>query len=160
MNDSEVPRGGGDSGLTTGVHVVHAREFRGGSYRNAEVDAPELADRSEEFPILRFLRVMGGSRAQKFVTGAVAARAAVVHGRIPLLESDEQDEIDLLGRVGVAEKDGDREFRPPRPKPLRGAMEGLFVLDVRDLSESLGSLEEDLPSARRISHGDEPPRLP
>src|SRR5213595_332826 len=153
MNDSEVPRGGSDSGLTTGVHVVHAREFRGGAHRNAEVDAPKLADRSEEFPILRLLRVMGGSRAQKFVAGAVAARAAVVHRRIPLLESDEQDEIHLLGRVGVAEEDGVLELRPPRPEPFREAMEGFFVLDDRGLNEGLGSLEEELPSALWSGHG-------
>src|SRR5947209_8968248 len=58
VNDSEVPRGRGDSGLATGVHIVHAREFRGGSHRDPEVDAPELADRSEELPIPRLLRVM------------------------------------------------------------------------------------------------------
>src|SRR6184192_3432719 len=152
MNDSEVPRGGSDPGLTTGVHVVHAREFRGGAHRNAEVDAPELADRSEEFPILRLLRVMGGSRAQKFVAGAVAARAAVVHRRIPLLESDEQDQIHLLGRVGVAEEDGVLELRPPRPEPFREAMEGFFVLDDGGLNEGLGSLEEELPSALWSGH--------
>src|SRR5437773_11076994 len=100
MNDSEVPRGGSDSGLTTGVHVVHAREFRGGSHRDAEVDAPELADRSEELPILRLLRVMGVSRAQKFVAGDVAARAAVVHRRIALVESDGPDAIRPPGRAG------------------------------------------------------------
>src|SRR5207249_3427024 len=113
------------------------------------VDAPELADRSEEFPILRLRRVMGGSRAQKFVAGAVPARAAVVHGRIPLLESDEQDEIHLLGRVGVAEENGVLEFRPPRPKPFREAMEGFFVLDDGGLNERLGSVAEEWPSGRR-----------
>src|SRR5207253_2655216 len=122
MNDSEVPRGGSDSGLTTGVHVVHAREFRGGSHRNPEVDAPELTDRSEELPIPRLLRVMGGSRAQKFVAGTVSARAAIVHRRIPFLESDEEDQVRLLRCVGIAEEDGVLEFRPPRSKPLREAM--------------------------------------
>src|SRR5256885_14601674 len=62
VNDSEVPRGRGDSGLTTGVHVVHARELRGGSHSDAEIDAPELADRSQELPILRLLHVMRRSR--------------------------------------------------------------------------------------------------
>src|SRR5436309_3863458 len=148
MNDSEVPRGGSDPGLTTGVHVVHAREFRGGSHRDAEVDAPELADRSEELPILRLLRVMGGSRAQKFVAGAVAARAAVVHRRIPLLESDEQDEIHLLGRVGVTEEDGVLELRPPRPEPFRESMEGLFDMDVCVLDTVYGFFNDEMSSAK------------
>src|SRR5207247_9190092 len=47
VNDSEMPSGRGDSGLTTSVHVVHAREFRGGSHCNPEVDAAELADWAE-----------------------------------------------------------------------------------------------------------------
>src|SRR5438132_12321278 len=89
VNDSEVPCGRGDSGLTTGVDVVQARELRGGSYSDAEVDAPDLANRTEELPIPRFLGMMDRRRAQKFVAGAIPARAAVVHGRIPLLESDE-----------------------------------------------------------------------
>src|SRR2546427_7891010 len=76
-----MPSGRSDSGLTTSVHVVHAREFRGGSHRNPKVDAAELADWAEELPILSFLRVMRRSRAQKFVAGAVSARAAVVHRR-------------------------------------------------------------------------------
>src|SRR5256886_11664883 len=80
VNDSEVPRGRGDSGLTTGVDVVQARELRGGSYSDAEVDAPDLANRSEELPIPRLLGVMDRRRAQKFVAGAIPARAAVVHG--------------------------------------------------------------------------------
>src|SRR5712692_40217 len=87
------PRSGGDSSLAPGIDVVHAGEFRGGSHRNAEVDAPQLANGSREFPIPRLLRVMRRRRAQKFVARAVAAGAAVVHGRIPFLESDEQDEI-------------------------------------------------------------------
>ena len=89
MNDSKVPRRGGDSGLTTGVNVVHAREFRRGSYCNTEVDATNLANGSEEFPFLVLSCVMRGTRAQKFVAGAVPASAAVVHRRIPLLEPDE-----------------------------------------------------------------------
>src|SRR5436305_12937901 len=90
---------------------------------------------------------MDRRRAQKFVAGAISAGAAVVHRRIPLLESDEQDEIHLLGRVGVAEEDGVPELRPPRPEPVREAMEGVFVLDDGGLNEGLGSLEEGLSSA-------------
>src|SRR5438876_7838981 len=126
VNDSEMPSGRGDSGLTTSVHVV-PREFRGGSHRNPKVEAAELADWAEELPIPSFLRVMRRSRAQKFVAGAVSARAAVVHWRVPLLESDEQDEVHLLGRIGVAEEDGVLEFRPPRSKPFREAMGGFLV---------------------------------
>src|SRR2546428_6325186 len=87
VNDSEVPRGSGDSSLTTGVDVVHAREFRGGSYGNPEVDAAKLANGSEEFPILGLRRVMGGTRTQKFIAGAVSASAAVLHRRIPPLQA-------------------------------------------------------------------------
>src|SRR2546426_1861345 len=152
VNDPEVPRGGGDSGLTTGVHVVHAREFRRGSHCNPEVDAPELADRSEELPILRLLRVMRRSRAEEFVACAVSARATVIHWGIPLLESDEEDQVHLLRCVGVAVEDGVLQFRPPRPKPFREAMKGFFVLDDRRLNEGLGSLEEELPSALRCGH--------
>src|SRR5438309_3644911 len=152
VNDSEVPRGRGDSGLTTGVHVVHARELRGGSYSDAEVDAPDLANRSEELPIPRLLGVMDRRRAQKFVTGAISAGAAIVHRRIPLLESDEQDEVHLLGRIGVAEEDRVLEFRPPRPEPFRETMESFFVLDNRGLNERLRSFEEELPSALRSGH--------
>src|SRR5438034_6118262 len=96
---------------------------------------------------------MDRRRAQKFVAGAISAGAAVVHRRIPLLESDEQDEVHLLGRIGVAEEDRVLEFRPPGPKPFREAMEGLFVLDDRGLDERLGSFQEELPSALRCGHG-------
>src|SRR6266704_1352662 len=89
VNDSEVPCGSGDSSLTTGVDVVHAREFRGGSYGNPEVNATKLANGSEEFTIRGLRRVMPGTRTQKFIAGAVSASAAVVHRRIPLLEPDE-----------------------------------------------------------------------
>src|SRR5213079_3600373 len=112
----------------------------------------DLANRSEELPIPRLLGVMDRRRAQKFVAGAISAGAAVVHRRIPLLESDEQDEVHLLGRIGVAEEDGVLELRPPRPEPFREAMEGFFVLDDGGLDEGLGSLEEELPSALWSGH--------
>src|SRR5438046_5682392 len=96
---------------------------------------------------------MDRRRAQKFVAGAISAGAAVVHRRIPLLESDEQDEVHLLGRIGVAEEDGILEFRPPGPKPFGGGMGGSFVLEDRGLVERLGSFQEELPSALRCGHG-------
>src|SRR5438034_11230596 len=71
VNDSEVPRGRGDSGLTTGVHVVHARELRGGSHSDALVHVPDLANRSEELSILRLLGVMDRRCAQTVVAGAI-----------------------------------------------------------------------------------------
>src|SRR5881296_1762091 len=152
VNDSKVPRRGGDSGLTTGVNVVHARKFRRGAYCNPEVDATKLANRSEEFPILGLPGVVCGTRAQKFVAGAVPASAAVVHRRIPLLEPDEQDEVHLLSRVGVAEKDRVLEFGPSRSEPFSEAMKRFLVLDDRCLDERLGSFKEELPSALRSGH--------
>src|SRR3989441_7883357 len=95
---------------------------------------------------------MRGTRAQKFVAGAVPASAAVVHRRIPLLEPDEQDEVHLLSRVGVAEEDRVLEFRPSRSEPFREAMKRFLVLDDRGLDERLGSFEEELPSALRSGH--------
>src|SRR5436309_13000847 len=92
---------------------------------------------------------MDTRRAQRFVTGAISAGDAIVHRRIPLLESDEQDEVHLLGRIGVAEEDTVLEFRPPGPKPSLAAMEGLFVPDDRDLDERPVSLQEELPSELR-----------
>src|SRR2546422_7685767 len=58
VNDSEVPRGRGDSGLTTGVDVVHARELRGGSYSDAEVFFQYLANRPEQLSFPRRLAVV------------------------------------------------------------------------------------------------------
>src|SRR2546427_11755718 len=101
-----MPSGRSDSGLTTSVHVVHAREFRGGSHRNPKVDAAELADWAEELPILSFLRVMRRSRAQKFVAGAVSARAAVVHWRGAPLSSPEKGKGDPLRRVRGSGQEG------------------------------------------------------
>src|SRR5437867_13231966 len=60
VNDSEVPCGSGDSSLTTGVDVVHARDFRGGSYGTPEVNGPKLAHRSDEFPIRALRRALPG----------------------------------------------------------------------------------------------------
>src|SRR5256886_17316683 len=105
VNDSKVPRRGGDSGLTTGVNVVHARKFRRGSYCYTEVDATKLANGPEEFPVLVLSCVMRGTRTQTFVAGAVPASAAVVHRRIPLLEPDAEGQVHRLRRVGAAEKD-------------------------------------------------------
>src|SRR2546426_11373197 len=145
--DSKVPRRGGDSGLATAVNVVHARKFRRGAYCYTEVDATKLANGSDEFPVLVLSCVMRGTRTQKFVAGAVPAGAAVVHRRIPLLEPDEQDEVHLLSRVGVAEKDRVLEFGPSRSEPFREAMKRFLVLDDRCLDERLGSFKEELPSA-------------
>src|SRR5438128_11416487 len=50
VNDSEVPCGSGDSSLTTGVDVVHAREFRGGSSGSPAVNATKLENAAEECP--------------------------------------------------------------------------------------------------------------
>src|SRR6266571_4684367 len=96
--------------------------------------------------------MMGWSRPQEFVAGAITARAAVVHRRIPLLESDEQNQIDLLRGVGVTEEDGVLQFLPPSPKPFREAVERFLVLDNRGLNEGLGSFEEQLPTALRSGH--------
>src|SRR5437016_4190215 len=113
----------------------------------------KLANGPEEFPVLLLSCVMRGTRTQKFVAGAVPASAAVVHRRIPLLEPDEEDQVHLLGRVGVAEKDRVLEFGPSRSEPFREAMKGFFVLDDRRLDEGLGSFEEELTSALRSGHG-------
>src|SRR5207247_10689742 len=42
VNDSKVPRRGGDSGLTTGVNVVHAPQLRLASDRNTRAAANRL----------------------------------------------------------------------------------------------------------------------
>src|SRR5262249_21632841 len=103
-DDAALGGGDGRAGLTAAVDRVDRRRLRCGADRDAEVDVAEVASRSGELEFgrvvtkrLGFVEELGACR--------VATGAAVVVGRVPVGESDEEDRVDGFGDVGVAEPD-------------------------------------------------------
>ena len=80
----------------------------------------------------------------------VAAGAAVVVRWIPVgLESDEQDRVDRLGDVGVAEPDPLATFGATATEPRRDLAAGFAVADDHRLHEVVLALEEQLSAGLR-----------
>ena len=78
--------------------------------------------------------------------GGVAAGAAVVVGRVPVGQPDEQHGVDGFGHVGVAEPDRLAAFLAPGPQPAGQLLQGVVVVDDDGLDEQVLALQEQLPA--------------
>ena len=90
---------------------------------------------------------------EEFGTGRVAASAAVVVGRVPVGEADEQRRVDGVGHVGVTEPDGLATFFAPGAHPVGELGEGVVVLDDDGLYEQVLALQEQLAAGLRRGDG-------
>ena len=144
LDEAELAGGGGGAGLAAAVDGVDGGGLGGGADRDAEVDVAQVADRAGE---LEFggLAAQGLGVVEEFGAGGVAAGAAVVVGRVPARQqADEQDRVDRLGGVGVAEPDPLAAFLAAGPHPRGELAAGAGVVGDHGLHEVRFPGEEQL----------------
>ena len=131
------------SGSGSGIDRVDRGGLRRRSDRDPEIDVPQVALRADELELVGVVaqRLRG---LQELRAGGVAAGAAVVDGRVPVREADEEDGVDRLGRFGVAEPDRLPPLLATRTHPSRKAVQGLAVVDDHRLDEEMLAGQEQL----------------
>jgi hypothetical protein len=83
----------------------------------------------------------------------VAARSAVVVGRVPVEEADEEHSVDDVGGLGVAEPDGFATFLAASAQPAGEAADGVSVVDDHRFDEEVLAGEKELTAGLRGRDG-------
>jgi hypothetical protein len=98
---------------------------------------------TDELELFRGASELAGG-VHELGAGGVAAGAAVVDGRVPVSEPDEQDCVDRFGGFGVSEPDRLAAFLATGAHPLGEPAERVAVVDDDGLDEQMLAGEEEL----------------
>ena len=122
-DDAELAGGDGDAGLAAAVDGVDGGGLGGGADGDAEVDVAQVAGGAGELELGGVVAERLGG-VEELGAGGVAAGAAVVVGRVPVGDADEEDGVDGFGDVGVAEPDRLAAFLATGAHPLGEVVAG------------------------------------
>ena len=136
VDDAELAGGDGDAGLAAAVDGVDGGGLGGRADGDAEVDVAQVAGGAGELE-LGGVVAQGLGGVEELGAGGVAAGAAVVVGRVPVGQADEQHGVDGFGDVGVAEPDRLAPFLAPGPQPVGELVAGCRASSTMTVSMKL-----------------------